>query len=261
MPHTIFCDGGTTLRVRKPPSIYTKTFLFRPGKPLHGAFSIGLAIETFAGQNGVATFEWCGSKRLLRFHTAPTGFITNLRLPQNLTPGDVYVLSVSGRGALVISVSLNGDEEAVESVAIEESDDGPYTATVCADPSTAGDRSFEDMLATDDLVKPAIRVAPVGRIESLRPFPDGGVLTLRFRRVKGAATLSSFLIRAIVGEQQKLGFMSAGQAEVSTVFRLFSVEGGETWPLTITADQEFTWSGSVSRNFDTVFLPAFSLQI
>src|ERR1700678_3841504 len=132
-------QGGVTMRVRKPPSVQTKTFLFRPGRALHGTFSIGLAIESLPGGAKGATVDWCVSKRQLAFGPSMSGYVTNLRLPQNLSEGDVYVLSVSAAAMLTISVSLNGDEKAVESVAIEELDDGPSVQTVCADPATAGD--------------------------------------------------------------------------------------------------------------------------
>jgi hypothetical protein len=249
------------MRVRKPPSVQTKTFLFRPGRALHGTFSVGLAIESLPGGAKAATFDWCGSKRQLAFGRSMSGFVTNLRLPQNLSEGDVYVLSVSAPAMLIISVSLNGDEEAVESVAIEELDDGPSTQTVCADPTTAGDRTFEDTLATASLVTPALRAVPLGRIESLRPFPRGGVLILTFRRPTGSGAEAGFLIHASVGELRGLGFMAPGQLEVSVYFRLQPEKTGETWPLTLGSDHAFTWSGAVHRNFDTIFLPAFSLVI
>ena len=247
------------MRVRKPPSVQTKTFLFRPGRPLRGSFSIGLAIESLPGGAKAATFDWCGSKRQLAFGPSMSGFATNLRLPQNLSEGDVYVLSVSAPAMLIISVSLNGDEEAIESVAIEEVDDGPLTQTVCADPTTAGDRTFEDTLATASLHTPALRPVPVGRIESLRPFPEGGVLILTFQRPRGSAPASGFLIHASVGELRGLAFMAPGQLEASVYFRLQPAEAGETWALTLGSDRAFTWSGAVYRNFDRIFLPAFSL--
>lgn len=249
------------MRVRKPPSVQTKTFLFRPGRALHGTFSIGLSIESLPGGAKAATFDWCGSKRRLAFGLSMSGFVTNLRLPRNLSEGDVYVLSVSAPAMLIISVSLNGDEEAVESVAIEELDDGPSTPTVCADPTTDGERTFEDPLATASLVTPALRAAPLGRIESLRPFPDGGVLILTFQRTPGSGFASGFLIHASVGELRGLGFMAPGQLEVSVYFRLQPAEAGETWALTLGSDRAFTWSGTVYRNFDTIFLPAFSLVV
>jgi hypothetical protein len=214
------------MRVRKPPTIQTKTFLFRPGRALHGTFSIGLAIESLPGGAKAATFDWCGSKRQLTFGSTMSGFVTNLRLPQNLSEGDVYVLSVSAPAMLIISVSLNGDEEGVESVAIEEVDDGPGTQTVCANPTTCGERTFEDTLATGGMVTPTLRAAGLGRIESLRPFPDGGVLILNFQRPPGSGTASGFLIHASVGELRGLGFMAPGQMEVSVHFRLRPAEAG-----------------------------------
>jgi len=249
------------MRVRKPPTVQTKTFLFRPGRALHGAFSIGLAIESLPGGAKAATFDWCGSKRQLTFSPSMSGFVTNLRLPHNLSEGDVYVLSVSAPAMLIISVSLNGDREGAESVAIEELDDGPSTQTVCADPTTEGDRAFEDTLAAGSLITPALRAVPLGRIESLRPFPGGGVLILTFQRPPGSETGSRFLIHASVGDLRGLGFMAAGQLEVSVYFRLQPVEAGETWALTLGSDRAFIWSGAVHRNFDTIFLPAFSLIV
>jgi len=249
------------MRVRKPPSVRTKAFLFRPSKPLHGTFSVGLAIESLPGGAKAATFDWCGSKRQLAFGPSMSGFVTNLRLPQNLSEGDVYVLSVTAPALLIISVSLNGDEEAVESVAIEELDDSPDLQTICADPTTAGERTFEDTLATGSLVTPALRAALLGRIESLRPFPDGGVLILTFQRPLGSRTASGFLIYASVGELRGLGFMAPGQSEVSVYFRLQPVAAGEKWALTLGSDHAFTWSGAVHRNFDRIFLPAFSLVV
>jgi hypothetical protein len=249
------------MRVRKPPSVQTKSFLFRPSRALHGSFSIGLAIETMAGAGAAATFEWCGSKRQLAFGATMSGYVTNLRLPQNLTEGDVYVLSVSAPAMLVISVGLNGDEEAVESIAIEELDDGPATKTVCADPTTPGDRRFEDGLASGRLITPTPRAAPLGRIESIRPYPESGVLSLTFRRPAGAETSSVLLIKVWVGGMWNVGFIAAGQVEVSVHFRLRAAEAGETWPLTLACVHAFTWSGAVHRNFDTNFLPAFSLVV
>jgi hypothetical protein len=228
---------------------------------LHGSFSIGLAIESLPGGAKTATFNWCGSRRQLAFGPSMSGFATNLRLPQNLSEGDVYVLSVSAHAMLIISVSLNGDEKAVESVVIEELDDGPSTPTVCADPTTAGDRTFEDTLSTGSLVTPALRAAPLGRIESLRPFPDGGVLILTFPRPPGSGAASGFLIHASVGGLRGLGFMAPGQLEVSVYFRLQPMEAGETWALTLGSDHPFIWSGAVHRNFDAIFLPAFSLVV
>ena len=234
------------MRVRKPPSVQTKTFLFRPGRALHGTFSIGLSIESMPGGAKAATFDWCGSKRQLAFGPALSGYITSLRLPQNLTEGDVYVLSVSAAAMLVISVNLNGDQEAVESVAIEELDDGPRMPTVCADPTTAGDRSFEDPLSTGSLVTPVLRAVP---------------LILTFRRPPGSGAAQGFLVHATVGELRGLGFMAPGQSEVSVYFRLQPEKAGETWALTLGSDRAFTWSGTVYRNFDTIFLPAFSLVV
>jgi len=249
------------MRVRKPPSVHTKTFLFRPGRPLHGSFSIGLTIESLPGGAKAASFDWCGSKRQLAFGPSMSGYATNLSLPQNLSEGDVYVLSVSAPAMLIISVSLNGDQEAVESVVIEELDDGPNTQTICADPTTAGERTFEDTLSTGSLVTPALRAALLGRIESLRPFPDGGVLILTFQRPPGSGTASRFLIHASVGELRGLGFMAPGQSEVSVYFRLQPMAAGEKWALTLGSDHAFTWAGAVHRNFDRIFLPAFSLVV
>jgi hypothetical protein len=237
------------MRLRKPPGIKTKTLLFRPSRTLHGAFSIGLSIESMPGGAKTATFDWCGSKRQMAFGSGMSGYITNLRLPQNLTEGDVYVLSVTSPAMLIISVSMNGDAEAVESVAIEEVDDGPSMPTVCADPTTAGDRPFEDMLANGSLVKPALRAASMGTIESIRPFPEGGVLILNFRRPPDSEKASAFLIHATAGELQSIGFMAPGQLEVNVYFRLPAAEPGGKWPLT------------VHRGFDVIFLPAFSLVV
>jgi hypothetical protein len=117
------------------------------------------------------------------------------------------------------------------------------------------------MLATASLVKPVQRAAPLGRIESLRPFPDGGVLSLAFRRAPGDAMTSKFLIYATVGEVRRVGSMTPGQLEVSVCFRLQATEAGETWPLTLASDHPFVWSGAVHRNFDAIFLPAFSLAL
>lgn len=249
------------MRVRKPPSVQTKTFLFRPGKTLHGVFSIGLAIEAMAGASTMATFEWCGSKRQLAFGGAMSGYVTNLRLPRNLSEGDVYVLSVSAYSMLIISVGLYGDEEALESIAIEELDDGPATMTVCADPSTPAERTFEDPLASGGLVTPAHWMVPLGKIESLRPYPESGVLSLTFRRHASSGTSSVLLIKITVGEMRSMAFIAAGQIEARVHFRLRAEEAGETWWLTLACDQPFTWSGAVHRNFDTNFLPAFSLVI
>jgi len=227
---------------------------------LRGTFSIGLAIESPAGASA-ATLEWCGSKRQLVFGPSLSGFVTNLRLPRNLSEGDVYVLSVSGPAMLSISVGLNGDEKEVESIAIEELDDGARVPTVCADPTTPGDRQFEDTLATGSLVKPALRTAPLGRIESLRAFPEGGVLILVFRRVEGGTATPHFVINVSVGEMRRSCIMAPWQTETSVGFRLQPAEAGETWALTLASNLAFTWSGSVHRNFDTNFLPAFSLAI
>jgi len=131
--------------------------------------------------------------------------------------------------------------------------------TICADPSTAGDRTFEDMLATASLVTPALRAASLGRIESLRPFPGGGVLILTFQRPSGSGMESGFLIHASVGELRGMGFMAPGQREVSVYFRLQAEEAGVAWALTLGSTHAFTWSGAVHRNFDRIFLPAFSL--
>jgi hypothetical protein len=166
---------------------------------------------------------------------------------------------VSGPGMLMVSVSVNGDEAAVEAIAIEEVDDGPAVQTVCADPTTPGDRPFEDTLAVGRLIKPAQRPVAQGQIKSLRPFPDGGILILTFRRPTGAETASNFLIYATVGELRRVGFLDHGRREVSVCFRLQPVQDGETWPLTLSSDHAFVWSGTVQRNFDTNFLPAFSL--
>lgn len=247
------------MRIRKPASVYTKSLVFRPGKELHGKFSIGMGIESFGFAAASATFEWCGSKRHVDLGSSNGGFATNFRLPQNLSEGDVYVLSVSGPGMLIVSVSVNGDEAAVEAIAIEEVDDGPPVQTVCADPTTPGDRPFEDTLAVGRLVKPTQRPVVQGQIKSLRPFPDGGILILTFRRPTGAETASNFLIYATVGELRRVGFLDHGRMEVSVCFRLQPVQDGETWPLTLSSDHAFVWSGTVQRNFDTNFLPAFSL--
>ena len=84
-------------------------------------------------------------------------------------------------------------------------------------------------------------------------------MILTFKRLPGAGTASGFLIHASVGELRGLGFIAPGQLEVSVYFRLQPVEAGETWALTLGSDQAFTWSGAVHRNFDRIFLPAFSL--
>ena len=114
---------------------------------------------------------------------------------------------------LMISVGIYGDEQAVEKIAIEELDDGPALQTVCADPTTDGDRSFTDELAMDILAAPAPRSTPQGRIESLRPFPDGGILTLTFRRPIRAVADSNFMIRVTVGEFQRPCIMAPWQSE------------------------------------------------
>jgi hypothetical protein len=249
------------MRVRKPPGVYTKSFVFRPAKTLRGKFSIGLGIESPGAAPTAAIFEWCGSKRMLAFGPAMAGFVTNLRLPQSLTEGDVYVLSVSASAMLIISVGLQGDEAAVETIAIEELDDGPSVPTVCADPTTPGDRSFEDALAMGSLVNPSPRPAPLGRIESLRAFPEGGILIITFKRAPKAKVDSNFMIHVTVGEFQLPCIMAPWQSETKVALRLHPAQAGETWPLTLTANHAFTWSATVRRNFDTNFLPVFSLLI
>jgi hypothetical protein len=257
------------MRIRKPAGVQTKSLLFRPRQPLHGKFSIGLTIDTprvvslpgFPAANAVAVaFDWCGSRRQLAFGPSLSGFATNLRLPQNLSEGDVYVLSISAAATLLISVDLYGDEEAVENIEIEELNDVPNTKTVCADPSVPGDRKFEDHLAANDLVKPVRPFAPLGRIESLRPLAEGAALTLEFRRPLGAETISNIVIWALVGEVRKVCAIPPGQLEAKLYFRLLSPEGGEIWPLTLAADHQFLWSGAADRGFDRVFLPAFSFE-
>lgn len=248
------------MRIRKPTGVQTKSFLFRPGRRLQGTFSIGLAVESPAGGSTAATLEWCGSKRQLIFDSSLSGFVTNLRLPRNLSQGDVYVLSVSAPAILYISVDLHGDAEAVESIGIEAVDGESQTQTVCADPLTQGDRKFEDALVAGDVVKPAKPSAPLGRIESLRPLPEGAVLILVFRRPDAAETVRDALITVSVGEMRRLCIIAAGRSEVSASFWLQPREAGEIWPLTLTCDRPFTWSGAAQRGFDQVFLPAFSLM-
>jgi hypothetical protein len=255
------------MRIYKPANLAAKSLLFRPRRPLCGSFSIVLAIDSpvavpLPGAPTVslpATFDWCGSRRQLAFGPSLSSFVTNLRLPQNLSEGDIYVLSVNAAARLYISVDLHGDAEAVESIAIEELDDVPNTPTVCADPTTPGDRKFEDRLATDNLVKPARAPAPWGRIELLRPCAQGAVLILVFRRPAGSETASTLLIWASLGEIRKVGVIEPGKLEANVYFRLQPAEAGESWPLTLTSHHPFIWSASADRGFDTVFLPAYSL--
>jgi hypothetical protein len=247
------------MRIHKPANVGAKSFVFRPSRALDGNYSIGLAIEA-SGPGAVVIFNWCGSRRQISLLPNLSSYVTNLKLPVSLSAEDAFVLSVTSKARIMLSIDLWGNGQTTTDIAMEELEGETSVPTVCANPATVRDRKFEDSLVMGEAAVPARRRNPVGRIESLRALPEGAVLHLFFHRPADAQPASDLLIRASVGAMRRLCIVAAGKTGNSVTFLLQPEAAGESWPLIFHSEQPFTWSGGAQRGFDSVFLPAFSLE-
>src|SRR5271165_6719706 len=140
-----YSASRSPMRFRKPMQLRTKSFVFRPRRALSGKYSIGFAIEV-SGAGAMAVFNWCGSRRQIHLQAQLSSYMTNLRLPVNLSEEDVFVLSVTSNAPLILSVDLWKEGEITEDIALEEINGETTLETVCANPATDRDRKFEDSL-------------------------------------------------------------------------------------------------------------------
>jgi len=245
------------MRIRKPISVRTKSFVFRPRGPLNGKYSIGIALES-SGPGAVALVNWCGSRRQIHLLGQLSSYMTNLSLPMNLSGDDVFVLSVESPAPIIFSIDIWYEGKTTEDIAMEQIDGETSIETVCANPATDGDRKFEDSLMLGRAPVAPRRSTPVGSIESLRALPEGAMLYLSFHRPENAPA-RDLMVTAVVGPMRRLCIIAAGRETNGITFWLQPEAAAENWPLILYGDQPFAWSGAAQRGYDAVFLPAFSL--
>lgn len=245
------------MRIRKPAQIPVKSFIIRPKGDLSGKFSIGLSIEAHGG-GGLATFNWCGSRRQIYLQPPMSAYMTNLSLPKQLSAGDVFVLKISSKIPLILTIDLWKNGERTEEIEMEQVDGDTDVQTSCAKPETDRDRKFEEPLVVGNAMVPARRQTPVGRIESLRELPEGAVLYLSFQRLPDDKSTSDLMLTAVIGSMRRLCIIAAGKPKNGLVFWLQPGMAGEKWEMNLYGNQPFTWSGATQRGYDSVFLPAFS---
>jgi hypothetical protein len=235
----------------------TKSFVFRPRRALSGKYSIGFAIEA-SGGGAMVVFNWCGSQRQIHLLAQLSSYMTNLRLPVNLSAEDTFVLSVTSTAPLILAVDLWKEGQVTDDIALEEISGETAVKTVCANPATDRDRKFEDSLVLGQAPVASRRRTPVGCIEALRPLPEGATLYLVFHRGEKALP-GDILITAVVGSLRQLCLIAAGKDKNGVHFWLQPKAEAESWPLILYGEQPFTWSAAAQRGYDEVFLPAFSL--
>jgi hypothetical protein len=245
------------MRIRKPAQLKSKSLTFRPRRALSGKYSIGFGIES-SGMGAMGVFNWCGSRRQIHLLPQLSSYMTNLRLPLNLSEEDVFVLNVTSSAPLILSIEIWAEGEKTEDIALEEINGDTSIETVCANPATDRDRKFEDSLVLGQSPVPSRRATPVASIASLRALPEGAQLYLSFHRPTDAPT-RDLLITASVGPMRRLCIIAAGRATNGVTFWLQPDAAQESWPLVLYGDQPFAWSGAAQRGYDAVFLPAFSL--
>lgn len=246
------------MRIRKPAQLKSKSLTFRPRRALSGKYSIGFGIES-SGNGAEVIFNWCGSRRQIHLLPQLSSYMTNLRLPLNLSDEDVFVLNISSGAPLILSVDVWCEGEKSDDIVLEEINGETSVETVCANPETDRDRKFEDSLVLGQAPVPSRRSTPVGSIASLRALPEGAQLYLSFHRPAGAS-VGDLLITASVGSMRRLCIIAAGKATNGVTFWLQPDAAQESWPLVLYSDQPFAWSGAAQRGYDAVFLPAFSLM-
>jgi hypothetical protein len=245
------------MRIRKPAQVTSRSITFRPRRALTGKYSIGLSIES-SGSGGNAILNWCGSRKQIHFLPQLSSYMTNLRLPVNLSPEDVFVLNISSPGPLTLTLNIFSKGENTDDIAMEVIDGEALIETVCANPATDGDRKFEDALVLGQAQVTSRRTTPVGTISSLRAVPDGAMLYLNFHR-PADQTATDLLITASVGGMRRLCIIAAGKTTNGLAFWLKTDVAREEWPLVLYGERAFSWSGAAQRGYDGVFLPAFSL--
>jgi hypothetical protein len=245
------------MRLRKPGQPPTKSFIFRPRRDLTGKYSIGFGLET-SGPGAAASFSWCGSRRQITLLPQLSSYVTNLRLPINIAAEDVFVLTVTARFTVILTIDVWKEGESTEDLVMEEIDGETSIQTVCANPATDRERKFDEPLVLGQAPVAARRQTPVGRIESLRDLPEGALLYLNFHRLPNDTSADDLLVTASLGAMHGLCVIAAGKSTNGITFRLQPETAGESWPLSLYSGQPFAWSGAAQRGYDPVFLPAFS---
>jgi hypothetical protein len=245
------------MRVRKPGQAPTKSFIFRPRRALTGIYSIGFGIET-SGPGAAASFSWCGSRRQINLLPQLSSYVTNLRLPVNIDVEDVYVLTVTARFTVILSIDVWKEGESTDDFVMEEVDGETSVQTICANPATDRDRKFDEPLMLGQSSVAARRQTPVGRIESLRDLPEGALLHLDFHRLPADSCQDDLLVTASLGPMHCLCVIARGRPTNGITFLLQPEAAGESWPLSLYSAKPFAWSGAAQRGYDAVFLPAFS---
>jgi hypothetical protein len=245
------------MRLRKPGQVPTKAFIFRPRRDLTGKYSIGFGMET-AGPGAAASFSWCGSRRQITLLPQLSSYVTNLRLPVNMSADDVFVLTVTARFTVILSVDVWKEGEPTEDLVMEEIDGETSVQTICANPATDRERKFDEPLVLGQAPVVARRQTPVGHIESLRGLPEGALLQLFFHRLPNDTCADDLLVTASLGPMHGLCVIAAGRATNGIMFRLQPETAGESWPLSLYSARPFAWTGAAQRGYDAVFLPAFS---
>ena len=244
------------MRILKPQQIPVKNFVLRPRKPLTGTYTVGFGIEAMSA-TGVARFSWCGSKRQVHMTQQLKSYMTSYRLPAEMTQDDVYLLSVSAPFMLVLSVDVVTEGHVTDDILVETVDDVTGLATVCEKPATDG-RPFSDPLIIGQAPVAAKRKEPVGRIESLRELPEGGVLHLTLHRRANEPRTDFLNIIATFGEHRRVCAIPPGLDSNTTPFRLLPQAAGEGLDLTLDCHYPFLWSCMADRGWDTNCLPVFS---
>jgi hypothetical protein len=246
------------MRTLKPQQIPARNFVLRPSKPLTGNYTVGFGIEAMSAV-GVAHFSWCGSKRQVHMTQQLKSYMTSFRLPSEMSPDDLYVLSVSAPFMLVLSVDVVTEGHVTEDVLVEAVDDVSGLVTLCEKPATEG-RPFSDPLIIGEAPVAAKRKDPVGRIESLRELPDGGVLHLKLHRRPNDSRADFLNVVATLGDYRRVCVVPPGLESNATPFRLRAQGPGEGSNLTLDCHYPFLWSCVADRGWDLNCLPVFSFN-
>jgi hypothetical protein len=246
------------MRILKPQQIPAKNFVLRPRKPLAGNYTVGFGIEAMSAV-GVAHLSWCGSKRQVHMTQQLKSYMTSYRLPSEMSPDDLYLLSASAPFMLVLSVDVVTEGHVTEDLLVETVDDVSGLVTVCEKPATEG-RPFSDPLIIGQAPVAAKRKEPVGRIERLRELPDGGVLHLKLHRRSDDSRTGFLNVIATLGDYRRVCVVPPGLESNATPFRLVPQGAGEGLDLTLDCHYPFLWSCMADRGWDSNCLPAFSFS-
>jgi hypothetical protein len=183
-----------------------------------------------------------------------------LRLPGQVSENDQFPVTVRSDEELSVSATFHASDEAnTEAFELRCYEGTAFPSFVCANPAAVEDRLWRDPIAAGACGAPERQMKALWAVETQRRLPGSANFGLRFQRAGSELSQEPLQIRVGVGGMRRLAIIPANISETAVEFPLDAEEPGHRWPLVFHSAGAIEWSASVSRGFESSFLPAFSL--